>query len=444
MSFIKNSTGCFKSELDVFLTNPTNTSILKSNVTIYPTHTPLDGNEDQFIIEVPPNSEYIDPAGIFLEIDVKIPAINAKLKTPDPSDDKIINESAYEISVINNFAQSLFRMIELAVGTGLKKYTIEAENFYPYMSYLSNLLNCPEDIKKSWLRLGMWEADTPGKWADFTDNEGFKKRLEIFTNKGTKDTCKFIIPLNLSFLQSNRLLLSRFGLTFTFKATDDKFLLMGKHYERFHVKIMKAKLHVRRCSINPSIISAHQNVLQNSPAKYPIKQQKIFVSPIEKGRREFTPPTFLQAFPTQLVVCMVRDSAFIGDKHSPWNFEHFNLSKITLTHDSTEIVQHINPTKMDCVEAYHNLQQSLNLYNKGSNGITQEDFLGGSAVYIFNLDPDKGCEEQFNQVKTGNLSLKLEFDTDTPELIRMICYMTFDNQLNLDNEGNAYYDYHLN
>ena len=111
MSFIKNSTGCFKSELDVFLTNPTNTSILKSNVTIYPTHTPLDGNEDQFIIEVPPNSEYIDPAGIFLEIDVKIPAINAKLKTPDTTDAKIIIESAYEISVINNFAQSLFRMI---------------------------------------------------------------------------------------------------------------------------------------------------------------------------------------------------------------------------------------------------------------------------------------------------------------------------------------------
>ena len=69
---IKNSKDCIKSELDLFYTLPTNTSILRSNITVYPTSVPLDGSEDIFSIDVPANDEFTDLNDIFLQVEVNI------------------------------------------------------------------------------------------------------------------------------------------------------------------------------------------------------------------------------------------------------------------------------------------------------------------------------------------------------------------------------------
>jgi hypothetical protein len=430
MSTFSNSSACSKSELDIFYTLPTNTSILKSNISIFPTLNPLSGTEDTFTIEIPPTEEYTDLNDIFLEIDVSIPKIKELLSSVKP-----------DCSPINNFAHSLFKNIELSIGVGLKKTLIETGNYYAYKAYLLNLLNYDDDIKSTSLQSGLWIKDEAGKFDD-KSNTGFTGRREVFVQG--KDSSKFIIPLRLDFLNSNRFLLSRYGLTFTFKTNDNKFCLFGTAFANYDVKIMKANILARRCLINSAVVSAHYNAIQISPAKYPVKQNKIFTAFISDKRLDFTPPKFLTTIPNKIVVGLVLDSAFSGDKHNPFNFQHFHVSKITLTIDSQEQYIQMNADNHDCSQAYHAMYQSLNLYNQGSNGLSQKDFLGGNCLFTFNLSPDKGCEEQFNHIRTGNVVLKFEFAKATEFQLRMVLFMEFDNQINLDNKDNVYWDYLLN
>jgi hypothetical protein len=177
---------------------------LKSNISIFPTLNPLSGTEDTFTIEIPPTEEYTDLNDIFLEIDVSIPKIKEVLSSGGKPD----------CSPINNFAHSLFKNIELSIGVGLKKTLIETGNYYAYKAYLLNLLNYDDDIKSTSLQSGLWIKDEAGKFDD-KSNTGFTGRREVFVQG--KDSSKFIIPLRLDFLNSNRFLLSRYGLTFTFK-----------------------------------------------------------------------------------------------------------------------------------------------------------------------------------------------------------------------------------
>jgi len=66
MSYIKNSNPCCKSELDLFSTNPTNSSIISSS---YSTHGPksvFQKDQKLYEIEVAASDEYIDLNDIYL------------------------------------------------------------------------------------------------------------------------------------------------------------------------------------------------------------------------------------------------------------------------------------------------------------------------------------------------------------------------------------------
>jgi hypothetical protein len=437
MTSFKNSQACSKSELDLFYTLPTNTSIIKSNIMVFPTINPLGGNEDTFTIEIPPTEEYTDLNDIFLELEINIKGISTTTKR-DTGNTKDIPLS---VAPINNFAHSIFRNIELSIGTGLKKTIIESGNYYPYKAYLLNLLNFSKEIKDTSMGLGLWITDESVKFDDST-NTGFINRRKALTEG--KDFIKLIAPIHMDLLNSNRFLLSRHGLTFTFKRSDDKFSLMGDDFNKLSVNVMKANILARRCIINPSVVSAHQNASQLSTIKYPIKQSRINVAYINPGRTDFTPPSFLTTIPNKIVVGMVEDSAYNGNAKNPFNFQNFDVTKITLTIDSQDQCIRLDKSKNDCSEAYHAMFQSLNLYNQGSMGLTQQDFMGGNCLYCFNLNPDKGCEEQFNQLKSGSVVLKFEFSKLTDVAIKVIIFMEYDNQINIDNKGEVYFDHILN
>jgi len=426
MTTIKNSKDCIKSELDLFYTLPTNTSILRSNITVYPTSVPLDGSEDIFSIDVPANDEFTDLNDIFLQVEVNI--------------DKISTDTTNtKVAPINNFGDSLIKTAELWIGNSLKKTLVETVNYYAFKAYLMNLLNFDSLSKQSWMELGMWIKDEPGEW-DLDTGSGFKERRKRFIEG--KDYATFIVPLRLDFLNSNRLLVNRYGMTFTFKRNENSFLLMGENSENFKVLIKKANILARKCTINPSISLGIQSGLSSSTLKYPVKQNKLYTQYIERGVIEFTPPAFSTVIPNKVVIAVVDDKAFMGNTKNPYNFGHNNVTKCSLVVDSNEQVIKSRIDRMDFAEGYHSMFQALDFYNQGSNSISYKDYKGGYTFYVFNLNPDKGCQEQFNPLRTGNVVIKIEFlSTGAAERLRLVCMMEYDNQLNIDKNGDIYYDY---
>ena len=71
MNRIKNSGECCKSELDLFYTVPTNTSIQSSSYTTVSSN-PLMGHEENFQININESDEYTDLSDIYLKLEVEI------------------------------------------------------------------------------------------------------------------------------------------------------------------------------------------------------------------------------------------------------------------------------------------------------------------------------------------------------------------------------------
>lgn len=453
MKLISNSTPCCKSELDLFYSPPTNTSILSSSYSTVAADQ-FDPKDENFYINVEPTDAYTDLNDIYLSVDVQIKNGTENFSADD------------KIGVINNLGHSLFKSIDLSIGKDLKKELVEKGNsHYAYKAYLLTLLNYGSDAKSTWIQSGLFYKDEPGyfdeigitekKSAEFTDSNSTRQTLDVYDkcNKGFiqrrtefvngDGTVKMIIPLYCDLLQSNRLLVDGMELYFNFERNKDTFILMGEA-TGCSIVIKKLSVSVRRCQIHEKVKLAHINALQISPFKYPIKQNKIHVASLNAGSEEYTFSSPNSKIPNKIIVGIITDKAYNGSlKDNPFNFTDHGLICLTLTVNDTNRLIKINAAKNDFVEGYHALCESLNMYGQTSNDITKLDYAKGNCLFCFNLNSDKGCEEQFNPLKDGSISFTLNFKEAPKSNLKVVCLMEHDNQININKDYNVAFDYNL-
>ena len=83
------------------------------------------------------------------------------------------------------------------------------------------------------------------------------------------------------------------------------------------------------------------------------------------------------------------------------------------------------------------------MYGQTSNDITKLDYAKGNCLFCFNLNSDKGCEEQFNPLKDGSISFTLNFKEAPKSNLKVVCLMEHDNQININKDYNVAFDYNL-
>lgn len=455
MKRIHDSCECFKSELDLFASLPTNTSLLSSSYTIVPL-TKLNGDEPSFEIEVPGTDAYTDLSDTYLKVEIQIKK-GANLLT---SNDKV--------GPINNFAHSLFKKVELKIGYGSERKLVEIGNsHYAYKAYLLNQLNYGKDAKETWLQSGLYykDNDFDNLSIDSTRSKKIKAEVdaqhdkeitiieEISANDGyvkrrnklvdSKGKIKLIIPLHCDLLHSNRLLLNNLGLYFEFERNKDSFLLMGNDKD-FGVFITRASLYVRRVEINPSVKLAHISALQISNAKYPIKQNKVMALTIDDGSSEFNITTLPKIIPNKITFGLVLDEAYNGSlTTNPFRFDANGLRTITLTVNNETRVININEDENDFIEGYHSICEGLNLYGGYGNNISIDEYSGGNCLFFFNLTADKSTCEEYNLIKTGSLQITLNFKENVKKKLKLIALLEYDNEINIDKKYDIKFDYDL-
>ncbi len=66
----------------------------------------------------------------------------------------------FKIVPINNLTHSLFKRVDLSIGTGFNKKLVEiGSSHYAYKAYLLNLHNYGSEAKEGWLQSGMFYND---------------------------------------------------------------------------------------------------------------------------------------------------------------------------------------------------------------------------------------------------------------------------------------------
>lgn len=450
MKLIKNSQECSKSELDLFYSPPTNTSILSSSYLQAKPANTLNGREESFEITVKGSDAYVDLNDIYLQVEVSV----------TKSDDSQLMKNTDKVAPINNLGHSLFKMINLNIGKGdLQQYPVEMGNsHYAYKAYFLNLLNYGSEAKTSWLQSGLFYKDEAGLFNEVTlsknlavqikndsfettqskslnlqtpqlANEGFIKRHDEFA-KG-KGSLKMIVPLHLDFLHTNKMLINKMSLKFEFERNKSSFLLMG---EGFDLNILNASLLVRKCQISDEVKLAHLQALQIHPLCYPIKQNRTIVNSISKDSANFTFSDFSNKIPNKMIFGIVRESAYNGiHTENPFNFQDFGIQSVQLIINETIRTIKINADKNDYIEGYHSLCECLNIYGQNGNNIEKQDYLKGYCLFCFNLSPDKGCEGQYNFLKEGSISAEIIFKENTTESYKLITFLEYDNQVTINN-----------
>ena len=140
-------------------------------------------------------------------------------------------------------------------------------------------------------------------------------------------------PLHVDVFNQSKYMLNGVTMKVRMTRSKDSFVLMAKSdvTESFKVDILSAKLFVRKLKI--SLCLAHERILQQKTAKYPITRVECKVIHLPQGQKSFTHDNlFLGQLPKRIVLGLVDNRAFNGDiSLNPNKFQHCNLNYLAFT-----------------------------------------------------------------------------------------------------------------
>lgn len=429
MAFINSHRGVTtKSELDIFATPPTQTSI-ESGATLCfrPISTLSDTAPIEFLV-TSSGDEYIDLAHTTLHIIAKVKPV-----TP------VVAGTEAKLTTVNNWLHSLFSQVDVYLN---QKCISPPSNNYAYRAYIENLLNYGDLAKKSHLTTSLWIGDDAGKF-DTGDNTGYTKRTAVIAKEAEVELYS---NLHCDIFNINKFMLNGVDLGIKLIKSKNEFNLLGETPGR--VEIIEANLFVRKVKINPSILLAHARALSITPAKYPINRVEIKTLTIGAGiQSKSIDNIFLGQIPKRCIVGMVDSQAFNGSqKFDPFNFQHFNYNYLALYIDSTQIpARPLTPDfkNKQYIRSYYTLFEGTGIhFSDTGNGISYGDYPNGYCLAVFDLTSDLSCNEShWNIIKSGTLRAEIRFAEALTKTVTFLIFAEFDNIIEIDKNRNINIDY---
>lgn len=425
MSFLHHhSCECVKSELDLFALPSTQTSIESGSWIHYnPISSLTDEGPIEFIIPGT-GDDYIDLSHTLLHI-------NAKIINSDST--KLID--ADKVAPVNNWMHSLFGQLDIYLN---QKLISPPNNTYPYRAYIENLLNYGSAAKETHLTCGLWYEDTAGKMDACDDtNQGFKKRHQLAKES---DTIEMIGHLHGDIFNQEIFFINGVEMRLKLVRTKESFNLIADKDIKCKVIISSASLIVRKAKISPSVLLAHEKVLANTTAKYPVTRAEVKVLTIQSGVQCKTlDNVFLGQVPKRCIVGFVSNAAFNGNVTlNPFNFDNFKLNSFSFYIDGQQVPSKtLQPSFSNngYISAYHTLFSGTGIHflNEG-NAITKHEFANGYCLLAFDMTPDLSANSHshWNLIKRGSVRLEVRFDEALTKTVNCIIYAEFDNVIEIN------------
>ncbi|KAK3918858.1 hypothetical protein KUF71_011651 [Frankliniella fusca] len=377
---------------------------------------------------------YLDPAHMLLYIKQKI--VNA-----DGSDIAAADNS--DATLVNYGLHAQFCQIDASInGTVISQSSMT----YPWRAYIEAFLNYDKAAKDTHLQQRMWHEDTAGHHDSLDSNQNLGLAWRRARTKLSREF-EMMGPLHLDICNTDRLLLNNCTLRVKLTRSRDAFALMStKGTEK--IKLLDVKLYVRRVNISPSVLLAHAQALEKSPAKYPVNRVDIKTVTIAQGMHSKTIDNlFMNQLPQRVIIGFVDNHAYNGDyARNPYNFQHFNLNYLQLHVDGQAVPSHpLTPdfSKDLYMECYNTLFSGTGIHWKDEgNGISWSDYPKGNTLFVFDLSPDLSASEpHWNLQRQGTMRLDLRFAAPLAQPINCVVYAEFQNLIEIDKDRNVIVDY---
>ena len=487
MSYVHpNSKRCEKSEIDLFSVPPTQLSLEKGRWIDYRPLSSVQNDDAAITFMISGTDEYLDLSKTILVVEGTVEATKGS------------SQVSASQAPVNNFLHSLFKQVDVYLNG---KQVTPAMGTYPYRAYIETLLNYDVSAKKSQLSSALYFKDTPGHMEEGgglpstvdayvnetksdgsggnpnkavklsnvtisgTGNQGFAKRSN-FISEGKK----FVLsgPIFSDIFMCDRLLLNMVNLKVVLNRAPNAFCLMDIAVEASQinpkVKFADVVLKIRKVKVDETVSIANEQILKRTPALYPIRRVECKALTIPANLPHVRKDNiFSGMIPKSFVFGLVDAAAFSGiyggnkggsngfKNGNPYNFQHYNVSTITLTVNGEEVpFKQLtldykggnNEKNKDFVQAYNTLFSGTGkMYTNTGLDITREEYDKGYTLYVFDLTPDMcNTSGYFNAIQRGSLSVDITFAEASNVPIAMVCYGDFENIISINSERNVIYD----
>ena len=472
---------CEKSEVDLFSVPPTQQSLERGRWIDYAPLSSVQNPDSAITFLIAGTDEYIDLSKTIL-------TVTGNIMKKDGTT-KLTGGGQTNVAPVNNFLHSLFKQVDVYLNG---KQVTPAMGTYAYRSYIETLLNYDVSAKKSQFSSALYYKDTAtqmdeagslpstktityvtasnGTNPDTTDtfslpvpgtgNQGFAKRHEFITNG-----IQFVLsgPIFSDIFMNDRLLLNMMDLKVVLNRSSNEFCLMDKNASGAliepRVHLTDVVLKIRKVKVDKPVSDGVERMLKQTPALYPIRRVECKILTIPENLPNIRQDNiFSGIIPKSFVFGLVDVDAANGVYgKNPYNFQHFNVTNVSLTANGQEIPfkqltlrypkaangkpDPATDNELDFDEAYNTLFSGTGkIYSNAGLDITREDYPGGYTLYAFDLTPDMcNSTDYFNTVQRGSLTLALTFKKQTHP-IAIVCYGDFENVIRIDSERNAIYD----
>ena len=428
---------CAQAELDLFDVPPTLGQVEKTTSIGYrPSSTLSDNNIIEFFVSGT-GDEYMDLKETKLHLDVSI-------KKADNTVVPLTADSITEVIPQNNFLHTMFSQLDVFLND---KLVSTSNNLYPYRAYLETLLNHGKDAIGSSLTCPLYYPETAGKLDEFsTENKSIQYRQrDAFRNR----LFDMIGNLHSDMFHQKRYMLNNVDMKIRLMRSRNELCLMSNTVPAdYKVIIHQATLFVHKVKLVPSLMLAHAQMLTKQPARYPFHRVEMKSFSIPSGTLAVNRDNLvLGQLPTHVIIGLVDADAANGNyRKNPFNFKHYYVNHLSLQVGSEQIPSSpLQPNFKEklTIREYQQLLDALGYWrtDKGIE-VDRDTYSEGFTLYGFNLtSSSQQCTEAFNLLRQGNLQLNIKFAEAIPVSVSVICHLTFQNMMEVDQSRNIVFDY---
>lgn len=390
---------------------------------------------------IPGSDEYLDLSQSYLHV-------RAKLVKPNGDSDIspiVVNETGQlagdPVTPINYILNSMFTQVDVMLQD---KLITVSNGMHGYKSFAEVLLNYGREAKNTWLKAGGYVED------DFNHADSLSpKDNPAAAERQSRGTDGKIISLtgmiHSEMFQQTRALLSKVDVRLRFTRAPDAFVLMAANDVKYRLEIVSAALNVRTLKLAPALQLAHEKMLLNGPALYPIREVRCKALSLPAGLRSVQKDNiFTGTLPRRIVIALVSDEAFTGSyKTNPFNFKRYDLQEITFSYGGHQIPHKgIQINQDEFSEAYLTLcAGSGKLFKNEGAGIPFTAYPNFFCMAI-DFTSDLSCMENHEfEKRTGSLRAELKFSQALPHTVDLICIADFDAIIQIDRQRNIITDY---
>lgn len=417
----KRSTPAGKSEVDLFSLPPTQVAIERGYWTeVFLKHSLTDNGPFEF--HIPPDPSYIDLSKnyIFMEVSIEV-------------------EAGALVAPINLLGKTIFKQVKLFLNN---KACFDSGDSYAYICYLENELNNGNEAKTTHMEAAMYERDMVGE-LEGKESRSIKYRGSKFVNA---NRVQIMANLNCDLFSQERLLISHTDVRLELHRNSDAFCLLTWDEKPCALKLHKLSWFVRKVDLAPSLSLNIETYLSKETAKYPIRRMVCKTMNIDKGNRDTANLVLTNGqLPRRVIVTFVSKDSYFGNvQKNPFYFKPFNVREITLYAGGYAFPRNalqMNFKKSRYIHGYVNLLETLNIAQNDKGCITLREFADGYFFYAVDLTPDGSDNTFWELVSEGTCTVRVVFNEDLNEDIKMLCFCEFDNLVTIDKNRNVFLDY---